>query len=1101
MDSTILNVEDWMKFCHTHFEDICNFINKGNVNNDFKEVFEFWKRDSDTKHLCYWKIPEMHRISKTEVYNAIEEFVHIVHIKAMHKTINPILNGLIKRDVSTSSVSSAYDKSETLIRNIMEKYFNINIHTIQKDTGDYHKCELKLLELYKNYFGIDKSKSISLPIWVARECRNKIHPVDKKDKHEITEIKGYHQARELAMFLIWTCIEIIALCRKTLQLPYEKTDFHPGETIYLKILNEKCSSVEWSIENNGISRANGTLHKDNLAIPDVFKYEDIKIKVITENAKSIDFNISLDGSHYGRKTIVLDCLHNTFECDSSAMKETVKDNCTNLSITSDLECELESSEIAQTAQIRPGEITQMLIPKGKQTITLTSNKNPKYRISREIDIDNDTVINDMLFSREVRKHREWWNVKDIVVLRKTFNDTDQFILWDKTVDLPVYFCICHDDKCFDDCETGFTGNFFYVKEDSNGYYRYYDLSAPGNDRIVSENLFTFNQGYEFTGCRGIGDALVIGENGAPFLTIFKSLILNSDGLYDSIEWPDALKEHYDKFIRQFQFSEGWAAMLGPDGSTIRFISDKWKLASDPYSYLPDKYPVFHKGYCVVKKGKEGYLFLKSSNGYIKETNERYDFLLPIEIGGNWIYIAQKDGLYGILDPAANNNVVLPISCDMIESKHGICSIKKEGKWVLLYGADIYQAVSPPYDCINIVSSSFFLIGKQTNDSTICQYLCTKGKFIADGVIDHIKISDDLIAAKLSDGKWNVFDIKGNCHLENYSEIILDKHPIYKCFFLLAKKNKIWEVWKVDNSHLSKLAEHADRPRVSYAGYRFREGECSSAEVSINGETIINIKDADRWVWNNNKNLVIPKESISIWYKHSLTPFSKFSSPKRIGLMKRDTFSEIIAPVYNKIYRIGDIWIAEQGGMKTFISDTGDMLARNIGFDSIKEYSTDLYSADKDGDVCLINARGIQKSKFYSEIRPIVHGYAAVRGYLWGVVRITGEDVEVICEPEFHAVKEFTEEGYAMVRKEKDGKWGMIDKDGNLTVDCSYDHIDPFECNFTSVRTRKSWTIINKDGQELVYEKEFKNRMISLDKECLQNKSKFIIMDENGTLVQ
>ena len=86
--------------------------------------------------------------------------------------------------------------------------------------------------------------------------------------------------------------------------------------------------------------------------------------------------------------------------------------------------------------------------------------------------------------------------------------------------------------------------------------------------------------------------------------------------------------------------------------------------------------------------------------------------------------------------------------------------------------------------------------------------------------------------------------------------------------------------------------------------------------------------------------------------------------------------------------------------------------------------SDLYIVGTEGGYCLMDAYGNMKTKCYSEIRKSVNGYAAFKAY---------------------------------------DDWGLIDSEGNLVIDCCYDHIDPFKCDYTSARKRVNWTIVKKKG--------------------------------------
>ena len=67
------------------------------------------------------------------------------------------------------------------------------------------------------------------------------------------------------------------------------------------------------------------------------------------------------------------------------------------------------------------------------------------------------------------------------------------------------------------------------------------------------------------------------------------------------------------------------------------------------------------------------------------------------------------------------------------------------------------------------------------------------------------------------------------------------------------------------------------------------------------------------------------------------------------------------------------------------------------------------------------------------------------------------------------------ENNKMIEKEKDGKWGYTDREGNLKVDYPYDQVTELnEYGFAGIKLRNKWGVINQEGQvvqEPIYEIE------------------------------
>ena len=702
--------------------------------------------------------------------------------------------------------------------------------------GNYSKFDEMfrwLLEGYKITFP---------PLTITRLCRNMVHPQDREVYDPLYGNKSFlesiypekpGQARKIIEFLIFTYIGIITICRKLLNkladgvpaisgsnlnedniihyckvsskhngLNNEERDelatsissyiiklkdnilgnlsqFTPGETLSLDIHGQGISSVKWTLGDN---RSTGDRDQYGLKITGAFRYEPIEINIITENGNIRFNNIKVDSSHYSDITIVLDCQSKQYEIRSTKVEkhmiEAAEEERVSLKVKSDLDGTIIVDQT--TKDIRQGQYAEIKVSKGEHTITLTSAKNHSYSIKRTINIANDTTL-DLLFANEVKNHREFWRIEDIVTLKQTIGGYNYFILWDSTVDLPVYKCyvgdsLNGDDGKLEDYDTGFAGNLFYIHNRKQQRYKYHDLTDPKNDQIYADHLFTFKNGYELSGYNGGGDALVIDENGKTLYTIFKFK-----------DWNKELKSIYKEFVSQFTFSGNWAAMLQKD-ATIRFINKQWiEDESHNYNYDPDKlYPMFHNGYCAVSKGDK-YIFLKDHTTFIKELPDEYESLRVEKLDNDIVYIGKRDGKYGLI--SSDLQIILPFE----------------------------------YDKIEIRFEHYILVKGEYNGSSQ-SILCIKGKeLLKDCDTTHfIRIFDlditypyMLGARSTSRNKWSIFSTDGEKHIDDVDEIILIS--IRGRFSI--KRNGLWEIWKLESGNLSKVTEiHSGRPRAYLPKY-------------------------------------------------------------------------------------------------------------------------------------------------------------------------------------------------------------------------------------------------------------------------------------------
>ena len=746
----------------------------------------------------------------------------------------------------------AINNSETIIGNIMlyfgfdTKYLreencipNKKAVKLSKtlNGGNYSKFDEMfrwLLEGYKITFP---------PLTITRLCRNMIHPQDREVYDPLYGNKSFlesiypekpGQARKIIEFLIFTYIGIITICRKLLNkladgvpaisgsnlnedniVHYCKvsskqnglnneereelaasissyiiklkdnilgnlSQFTPGETLSLDIHGQGISSVKWTLGDN---RSTGDRDQYGLKITGAFRYEPIEINIITENGNIRFNNIKVDSSHYSDITIVLDCQSKQYEIRSTKVEKHMieaaeEEERVSLKVKSDLDGTIMVDQT--TKDIRQGQYAEIKVSKGEHTITLTSAKNHSYSIKRTINIANDTTL-DLLFAYE--NHREWWKIEDIVTLKQTIGGKNYFILWDSTVDIPVYKCYVGNsldggDGKLEDYDTGFAGNLFYIYNRKQQQYKYHDLTDPQNNQIHAGHLFTFKNGYELSGYNGGGDALVIDENGKTLYTIFKFKDCN-----------EKLKSIYKKFVWQFTFSENWAAMLQKD-ATIRFINKQWiEDESHNYNYDPDKlYPMFHNGYCAVRKGDK-YIFLKDHTTFIKELPDEYESLRVTKLDNDIVYIGKRDGKYGLI--SSDLQIILPFE----------------------------------YDKIEIISEHYIIVKGEHNGNSQ-SILCIKGKELLRDCDSRwalgIAYPNWLAARSTCQNKWIIFSPDGKKHLDDVDEIRLH----FSRDHIAVKRNGLWEIWRHESGNLSKVMEVRSGRPLSYIAkydvYKIRE---------------------------------------------------------------------------------------------------------------------------------------------------------------------------------------------------------------------------------------------------------------------------------------
>lgn len=1129
--------EDWARFKLLYLNELYLFSTEGIVqkqNSSSRAYSHVYKIANESAKKSNYRMTlrlnkeESHlsNIVKSDVDNGIDEFDNFIRYALSPQNVQKgedgdagteeerdtgievilsllkQLNNLNKSPVRPDTVLAALGRSETIVLNIIEKYFGLDPQELLtdaekkdkhvRDAGKYGVIACLFNKILRLYYLYEHRLN---PLSVLKDCRNTTHPTPGV-LYSTYKISSGEQSNELAKFIVFTFIWIIILCRKTIvSLIYSQTaflpaainnkeketeeafkrrgqseedqnksrvealkkvfekespeykSFKPGMNLHVKVIGAEPQSIEWTLKDDEVGRKiNETKMLEapdckDVTIPGVFRYDRITIKVATSDQGSKEFNCTIPNPCTVAKESII-TLYYPYQqykveitvndgnqiIEEETAKLPVPDDTVTLDITSDLECSMTIPGVVQNCTVaRNGNVT-LRIPKGRHEITLTSKANPSYTMTREVEVTGDTVIKDMLFAEEVKNHREWWDEKDIVVLKETGSrELYKYVLWDKSVNLPVYNALCYrDDDFFASASLSLLGNFFHVRKgEINLLYSIRGSEDPLYYKL--EKAFAIKDKWYALVTRY--SAVVDGWN------MYEGFIIDETGT-EVFKLPEFCAMTYTVFAQHFKFSEGYAAMLGPDGKTISFISEKWKRRSNVYCWESDNYPVFRDGFCAVRKADEGCLFLEIKDGEICERSERYDRLVPKQGDDRWAYEAEKDGHRSLIVPEKDGGLKEILSYDSMEN----------------------------------LSNGFRVITLTTDDGVLKKKVILNaiGKMIAEDFVDYEPIGCYGIIVTCADKKTCVYDADGNRHILG----LWEGHRMYASQGVLAVKMEgCWEVWKSCNGSWNKIAVHKNNTSQHIGVFYVKEpGQGIVEMMNIDGDNLL--KYAGNWVWKKDDAKIAPVSShpidaidyLSKKCVYTLVTFAYILSPESIGLMRRDTLEEVVTPGYEKIERVGNLWVAYNAQGKTLFSDLGEQLLAALEIDSVQEFTSDLYIVGTEGGYCLMDAYGNMKTKCYSEIRKAANGYAAFKEYDdWGFLRISGDNVEVACSTAYYQVKDFTPEGYAMVQQNQDGDWGLIDSEGNLVVDCCYDHIDPFKCDYTSARKRVNWTIVKKKG--------------------------------------
>lgn len=152
--------------------------------------------------------------------------------------------------------------------------------------------------------------------------------------------------------------------------------------------------------------------------------------------------------------------------------------------------------------------------------------------------------------------------------------------------------------------------------------------------------------------------------------------------------------------------------------------------------------------------------------------------------------------------------------------------------------------------------------------------------------------------------------------------------------------------------------------------------------------------------------------------------------------------------------------ATLSGANLIINLDGEIVVNNE-YELIERFSEGLAKVKKDGKYGFIdNKENVVIPFIYSGAKSFKEGLAPVRrNGLYGFINHKGR---VVINFKFHDALQF-ENGFAKIRLNKQNKWGVIDKNGVVIVDCNYKHIDLYTPGKIIVSDGEKYGCLNSDG--------------------------------------
>lgn len=122
-----------------------------------------------------------------------------------------------------------------------------------------------------------------------------------------------------------------------------------------------------------------------------------------------------------------------------------------------------------------------------------------------------------------------------------------------------------------------------------------------------------------------------------------------------------------------------------------------------------------------------------------------------------------------------------------------------------------------------------------------------------------------------------------------------------------------------------------------------------------------------------------------------------------------------------------------------------------------------------GRWALINTKGEFLTDYiYTDVKRDAHNFCSQSGLIWvndgKGYRLADTELEAVCEDVYEDVRCFYED-YAAVLK--NGRWGFIDRSGQMVIAPAFEDADSFTLGYAPVRSGGFWGYIGDDGKLLI----------------------------------
>jgi len=412
---------------------------------------------------------------------------------------------------------------------------------------------------------------------------------------------------------------------------------------------------------------------------------------------------------------------------------------------------------------------------------------------------------------------------------------------------------------------------------------------------------------------------------------------------------------------------------------------------------------------------------------------------------------KKNGKYGLID--FQGNIIVKPNYEQIESldcKEGLLCVKKDGKYgvINIKGGIVlkekYDSIQSDgyYEENSGYNKSGFVIGEKENDIYKYGYINSEGKQLLDIKYNQIERiynnnkNDDTYLVAFENEKAGFYKNSNNILKHEYEDIIYDFNN--NC--LIIQKDNKQGVFDLNGNEII---------NVQYDNI-FTSGKYVNAQ----NESIIDIYNYNTKEKINIDNVIAVNETLNTKYAIVITTQEKY---KILNLENNELKTE----EYDYLeYMYDNNFIANKQGKYGIVNAENGTVLLKFKYDLIIKTSNNKVAK------CILNKDNITevfiKDKIAIKSNNInIHIYD-------NFINIIGDDCLKYFDFEGNILDSTQIIDKQLYAKEEKGKWGFVNKNGDIIVEYKYDFVTEFnELGFAGIMKNGKWGSINLNGEVVI----------------------------------